>query len=163
MPRIGVTGHMDLTPASVDLVREEIRRVLASVAGSDLVGVSCVAAGADSIFAEVVLGLGGTLEVVLPAADYRAAKVKPDHAPLFDRLIRQATIVRTMPFSTSNRDAYAAANEALLSSVDQLMAVWDGRDPVDKGGTGSVVMEARSRGIPVDVVWPAGAARIGSA
>lgn len=159
MPRIGITGHMNLTPASVDLVREEIRRVLTPYAEQGLVGVSCIAAGSDSIFAEVVLELGGSLEVVLPAADYRQRKVKPDHAPLFDSLVERAAKVVTMPFAVSNREAYAAANETLLSSIDQLVAVWDGRTPVDNAGTGSVVADARSRGLPVTVVWPEGAAR----
>lgn len=31
-------------------------------------GVTCLARGADQIFARVVLDLGGTVEVVLPAA-----------------------------------------------------------------------------------------------
>jgi hypothetical protein len=67
--------------------------------------------------------------------------------------------VRVLPFETSNRDAYAAANEALLADVDTLVAVWDGAPPDGKGGTGDTVEVARERGIPVTVVWPDGAAR----
>lgn len=39
-----------------------------------------------------------------------------------------------------------------------MIAVWDGRDG-QRAGTGTVVELARQRGIPVDVVWPQGAAR----
>jgi hypothetical protein len=43
--------------------------------------VSCIAAGADALFAEAVLGVGGRLVVVVPSRDYRQAKVKGEHGP----------------------------------------------------------------------------------
>ena len=159
MPRFGITGHMNLTPESVPVVYKAIADALAPYAGEELTGMSCIARGADSIFAQAVLDLGGTLEVVLPAANYREAKVKPDHAPQFDELVRRASAVRVMPFAEANRAAYEAANEAILSSCDTLFAVWDGQGAVDQGGTGAVVQEAHSRGVPVAVIWPDGAER----
>ncbi len=124
MARIGVTGHMNLTPPTVSLVRKAIRKALAPYVEEGLTGVSCIAIGADSIFAEVVLDLGGALEVILPASDYRERKVKPEHAQRFDSLTRRASSVRVMPYEVSNRDAYEAANEALVASSDRLIAVW---------------------------------------
>jgi hypothetical protein len=121
--------------------------------------VSCLARGADQVFARVVLELGGQLDVVIPAADYRERKVKPDNRAEFEALIRQAANVRVLGFETSNRDAYVAANEAVLGDVDALVAVWDGAVPDGKGGTGDTVQLARARGVPVTVVWPDGAAR----
>ena len=159
MPRIGVTGHMNLTPDSVPLVEKALREALTPYADGDLVGISCIARGADSIFAQVVLYLGGQLEVVLPAAHYREQKVKPDHESQFDELMSRASDVRVLPFPAANREAYEAANEALIASCDRLIAVWDGRVGVDKGSTASVVAHARERQVPVDVVWPAGARR----
>ncbi|MBL7632578.1 hypothetical protein [Frankia nepalensis] len=107
----------------------------------------------------MVLDLGGDLEVILPAADYRQRKVKPDHADLFDSLVSRAVHVRVMPPDESDRAAYEAANEALLGSIDLLIAVWDGRAPADQGGTAAVVESARSRDLKVEIVWPAGAQR----
>jgi hypothetical protein len=159
VPRFGITGHMNLTPGSMPLVYKAIADALAPYVGNELIGISCIARGADSIFAQAVLDLGGTLEVVLPAANYRAAKVKSDQAPQFDELLRRASIVRVMPFAEANREAYEAANEAILSSCDTLIAVWDGQGAVDQGGTGAVVQEARSRGMRVEVIWPDGAER----
>jgi hypothetical protein len=156
--RIGITGHSNLTPDSVPLVAAELRKALSEY-GSPLVGVSCLARGADQVFARVILELGGDLEVVLPAADYRERKVKPDNREDFETLFGQAATVRVLPFGTSNRDAYAAANAYVLSTVDVLLAVWDGAPPDGKGGTGDTVEEARTRGVPVAVVWPDGARR----
>lgn len=154
--RVAVTGHMNITEETAVLVREEITRRLAEI--PDLVGVSCIARGADSVFARAVLEAGGRLEVVLPSRNYREAKVKPDHAPLFDELVERASEVRVMDFDDAGREAYEAANEAVLGSADRLVAVWDGEGG-EAGGTGSVVKLARERGVAVDIVWPGGAAR----
>lgn len=157
--RFGITGHMDLTTEAGPLVYQAITDVLAPYASDDLVGVSCIARGADSVFARVVLEFGGKLEVVIPASAYRDQKVKPDDQPEFDELMRQATSIRTMPFAAASRAAYEAANETLVSSCDTLIAVWDGQDAADRGGTGSVVEYARAHGVPVEVVCPEGARR----
>ncbi len=160
MTVLAVTGHMDLTVDSVSLVREALREVVARYRGPELVGVSCLAAGSDTLFAEEVLAVGGELVAVIPSRDYRAEKVKPDHAPAFDRLVRDAAEVVTAPFTTAGREAYEAANRVLLERADRLVAVWNGQPPGGKGGgTADVVLQARAAGIPVDVVWPPGAER----
>ncbi|MEU0809122.1 hypothetical protein [Streptomyces sp. NPDC005970] len=160
MTTIAVTVHMDLTEDSVPLVREELDRILAAYEPSTLIGVSCIARGSDTLFADAVLAAGGRLVVVVPSRDYRAAKVKPDHAATFDRLRDAADEVLVMPHATANREAYEAANAVLLERADRLVAVWNGQPPTGKGGgTADVVYEARDAGLPVDVVWPDGASR----
>ncbi|MDA1361631.1 hypothetical protein O1R50_18530 [Glycomyces luteolus] len=158
--RIGITGHMNLSPETVNLVRAAIREALEEFQDGDLVGFSCLAAGADSIFAQAVLGAGGKLTVVVSSADYRDKKVDPEDRPAYDRLITQAAEVNAMPFETGGREAYAAANEHILASIDHLFAVWDGQLPAAKGGTADAVSQAQSRGIPVTVIWPNGSARV---
>lgn len=159
MPRIGITGHSNLTEESIPLVAEEIRKTLAAHKGPDLVGVTCLARGADQVFAHVVLDLAGRIEVVLPAADYRDSKVNPDNAAEFDALISNAGRVHVMPYSHSNREAYMAASEHVLSTIEAMVAVWDGGPSGGHGGTADVVAAAHERDIPVTVVWPDGAAR----
>jgi hypothetical protein len=156
--RIGITGHSNLAPSAEQVVIQALTRVLADTP-APLIGVSCLARGADQIFARVVLDLGGQVEVVLPAADYRERKVKPDNAAVFEDLLARAATVHTLPFDTANRDAYMAASETVLSTVDHIVAVWDGQPADGHGGTGDVVAAARERGTPVTVVWPAGACR----
>ena len=125
-----------------------------------LVGVTCLARGADQLFARAVLDLGGQIEVVLPASGYQDRMVKPDNATEFAELIGKAAIVATMPFQTSNREAYMAASEHMLGSVDTMVAVWDGQPADGHGGTGDIVAAARDRGLDVAVVWPEGAGRV---
>jgi hypothetical protein len=64
-----------------------------------------------------------------------------------------------MPFETGGREAYAAANEHILTSIDHLFAVWDGQVLAAKGGTADAVAQAQDRGIPVTRIWPTGSRR----
>ncbi|MFD3826798.1 hypothetical protein [Streptomyces sp. NPDC058625] len=163
MTTIAVTGHIHLTEGSVPLVRLALDDLLGQYAGDgDLVGVSCIAKGSDSLFAEAVLAAGGRLIVVIPSRDYRRNKVKPDDAALFDRLVEAAGEVLVLPYETAGRQAYEAANAVLVERADRIVAVWDGEPPTGRGGgTADTVLEARAAGLPVDVVWPDGAARLG--
>lgn len=159
LPRIGITGHTNLSRDAVPLVVEELRGVIRGHGEDELVGITCLAQGPDQIFARVVLECGGAVEVVLPASDYREQKIGADNLAEFDDLISRARVVRTLPFEKSNRDAYMAASEKVLDSVDSLIAVWDGNPSGAYGSTADVVRAARQRGLPVIVVWPAGARR----
>ncbi|MBB1246850.1 hypothetical protein GL263_25345 [Streptomyces durbertensis] len=143
------------------MVRAELGALLAPYASDGLVGLSCIAKGADSLFAEAVLEAGGRLVVVVPSKDYRERRVKPEHAAVFDRLTAAASEVLVMPRETATGEAYEAANGELLRRADRLVAVWDGRPPTGRGGTGDFVVGAGEAGLPVDVVWPEGAARRG--
>lgn len=159
--RIGISGHMDLTPHTAQLVGDAIEAVLAGYRDLDVVGVTCLAPGADTIFAEAVLRRGGELEVIVPAADYRDRQAQIGNLERFDSLVGAASSVTSQPYQTSGPAAYQAANDALLSGCDRLIAVWDGHGAVDAGSTASVVAEARARELPVDIVWPLGASRSG--
>lgn len=150
---------MDLTDTTVPLVRTALDELLAAHASDSLTGVSCLARGADSVFAEAVLAVGGRLVAVIPSQDYRQVKVKPDHAELFDRLAAAATEVRVLDRATASREAYEAANQVLITRADRLVAVWDGAPPSGKGGTADTVTLALDAGLPVDVVWPEGSTR----
>lgn len=157
--RIAVTGHMDVSPDSFATIRSDISSRLSAAASDDvLTGISCLARGADSIFAQAVLDRGGKLEVILPSPNYREKKVKADHAPMFDKLIAEADRVHTLPFEEVNKEAYEAANEELVSGCDQLFAVWDGQSS-GRSGTATVVEHARSQNVPVTVIWPDDASR----
>jgi hypothetical protein len=163
MTRVGVTGHSDLTATSCPLVTRALRRELARYRSGPLVGVSCLAPGTDQLFAAAVLELGGRLEVVLPAPDYRENKLTGADAELFDRLLASASSVRFTGFVRSCRPAYLAASAAMLAVVDTVLAVWDGRPATRLGSTGDVVDAARALSLPLTILWPPGASRLSTA
>jgi hypothetical protein len=165
--RIGVTGHTDLGVDTIRLVARAVREHLqqvrdrARVRSQVVVGVSCLAPGADCVFARVLLGLGGRLEAIIPSDDYRESQTTalPRFAPIFDDLLRQANVVRRTGWIEAQPRAFAAANAVMLASIDELVAVWDGERSTALGGTAHAVGIARSQGIPVTVIWPPGARR----
>jgi len=163
MTRIGVIGHRGITPEAAPLIEVVLRRLLIAKAGSRLVGVTCLATGADQLFAKLVLDLSGRLEVILPAADYRASQVSPANACTFDQLIAAASTVRVMEFQHSCRQAYLAAGATMLATIETLVAVWDGRPGKNRGSVAEAVSAAARLGLPTSIVWPPGAARARSA
>jgi hypothetical protein len=157
MRRIAISGHRGLPGPTADLVDKAIRAAVAEH-GPDVTGLSCLADGADQIFARAVTDLGGRLEVVVPASKYRAAL--PEQArPGYDELIAHAAAVHRMPFTESTSQAYMEAGKAMVDQADELYAVWDGLPARAYGGTADVVAYAREHGMPVRVIWPHGAER----
>jgi hypothetical protein len=155
--RIAITGHQALTLATRRLVSTAIRSALADQARP--VGITSLAAGADQIFAEAVVELGGSLTVVLPAKHYERSFQLPTDLANFRRLLERADKIITMPFDEPSEDAYWAAGREVVDLADAVFAVWDGEPAGGLGGTADVVRYAREREKPVRVIWPEGASR----
>lgn len=163
MPIIGITGHSQLGAATTELVRQALHDVLRKYAGDDLTGLTCLARGADQIFAEVVLDLGGSLEVVIPAADYASGIPDPTSRARFESFVRQARAIHSLPFRTAGPDAYLAASKEVINNCDTLVAVWDGSPADGTGGTADAVQYATEAQRKIIVVWPQGAQRANQA
>jgi hypothetical protein len=157
MRRIAISGHRGLPGPTADLVDTAIRAALAEYA-PDVTGLSCLADGADQIFARAVIDLGGNLEVTIPASEYRAGLPAAAH-PGYDRLLALATAIHRMPFTESTSQAHMEASKAMIDQADELYAVWDGQPARAYGGTADVVAYAREHRKPVRVIWPHGAER----
>lgn len=157
MPRVAVTGHRDLYDTTAEAVQRELRKLLTEF-DPPVTGVSCLADGADAMFAAAVLELGGSLVAVIPAAQYREG-LPSEHWPEYDRLIAAASDVIRLDHTESTEQSHMDASVAMLEGVDHLVAVWDGKAARGFGGTADVVDYARQHGIGVTVVWPQGAKR----
>jgi hypothetical protein len=155
--RIAISGHRRLPDLTAGLVETAIRGTLAEAAPA-VTGISCLADGADQIFARAVTDLGGGLEAVIPADQYRDGLPADSH-PEFDRLLAKAAAVRCLPFAEPTSESYMAASRLMVDAADELFAVWDGGPARGHGGTADVVAYARERGKRVHVIWPAGAQR----
>jgi hypothetical protein len=156
--RIGVTGHVRLTARSSRLIGAALRAAL-RWEHRPVHGITCLAPGADQLFAEALIAENRTYDVVLPAPDYREREIPPANRRAFDLLLRRARRVSHAFFATGEL-AYEAAGLSMLDASDRLIAVWNGRETGGVvGGTAEIVAAARRRGIPVERVWPAGADR----
>jgi hypothetical protein len=157
MPRIAVSGHRALPAGTIRLVTDGIRAALRT-AGQDVTGLSCLADGADQIFARAVLDSGGQIEAVIPALMYRDG-LPAEAITEYDFLLARATAVHRLPCTESTPESHMAASEFMIGEATELWAVWDGEPARGYGGTADVVAYARDNDVSIRVIWPEGASR----
>ena len=115
--------------------------------------------GADQLFAEAILDVGGLLHVVVPAERYRDGFEDEDARRRYDQLYHRAVYSERLEYVDSTEEAHMAGGRAIVDQSDVLVAVWDGKPSRGLGGTADVVAYARQVGKPVEVIWPEGARR----
>src|SRR5262245_6849186 len=147
MTRIAITGHRGLPVQATALVDAQLRAEIDRRADGELIGVSCIADGPDSVFARAVLEHGGSLVGVVPARKYRDSLPAEHHAE-YDQLLSAATEVIEIDHEESDSEAHQAGSVRMLDNADELLAVWDGKPARGYGGTADVVAVARERGMP---------------
>jgi hypothetical protein len=158
MVRLAVAGHRGVRAKTERLVMVAIRKIVIDRLDSALVGISCLADGADSIFAQAVLDAGGQLVAVIPATTYRDG-LPAGHHPTYDALLARASETIRLDHIESDSQAHMDASLHMLYRADELIAVWDGQPARGFGGTADVVNAARERHLPVTLIWPHGASR----
>ncbi|ASU80291.1 hypothetical protein CDG81_20705 [Actinopolyspora erythraea] len=156
MTKLAITGHRGLPDDTERLVDTALREEIAGT--PEVVGVSCLADGADSLFARAVLDHGGELVVIVPAARYREG-LPTEHHPIYDALMARASDVVRLDHVESTSRSHMDASLEMIERADRLIAVWDGEPARGYGGTADIVEAARDRGIPTTVIWPEGARR----
>ncbi len=125
MPLIAVSGHRGLNTRTTKLIDQAIRERLSEHPDS-VTGLSCLADGADQIFARAVIDRGGTLDVIIPAEEYRSGLPAEAHAE-YDDLLAHAVAVHQLPFIESTPESHMAASRLMVDKADELYAVWDGK------------------------------------
>lgn len=158
MLQLAVSGHRGLSNETEAWVAAELRRVVESKGATELVGISCLADGADALFAAAILDLGGRLIAVIPATTYRDGLPAAYHST-YDALLGKASETIALDRDVSDADAHMHASLRMLEHADELIAVWDGQPARGYGGTADVVQAATDKGVPVTIVWPPGVTR----
>lgn len=141
--RVGISGHQRLTdPSGWEWVRQQMRDGLASLP-SPIVGVTSLAVGADTMFAEVVLELGGSLEVVVPFADYEDRFATDEDRRVYRSLLARAAQVEVLERHGTDDEAYYASGKRMADLSALLILVWEGRPAAGLGGTADIAAYAR--------------------
>lgn len=153
-----MSGHQNIPYQAISYVRQGITDVI-STANDNLVGVSSLAAGADQLFASLILEHGGQLHIIIPCRGYETTFPDMSDLDRYRLLLSKAHNVETLEYPQPSEDAYLEAGRRVVDNSDLLIAVWDGKAPRGKGGTADIVYYAKSHGIKVKVVWPEGVSR----
>ena len=153
-----MTGHTNLTNPSIHLVRAELTQVLSRYA-DDLVGMTCLARGADQAFADAILRLDGRLVVVVPSKDYFSSIRDTASRQRCDAYLAAAQEVVQVGHDMTGVVAYTSANHYVVDHSDLLVAVWDGSPPAGNGGTSDTIAYAQRQQRTIERVWPEGTRR----
>lgn len=156
--RLGISGHQNLSPEVIAYVKPILIRLI-NERKNNLIGVSSLAAGADQLFAAVILEQGGSLHAIIPCRGYERTFSKKGSLDHFKLLLRKAHRIETLDHPKPSEEAFLNAGHSVVDNSDLLIAVWDGEPAVGKGGTADVVDYARSCGTEVKVIWPPGVIR----
>lgn len=145
--KVGISGHQNIRPTSAiswveTAIRDELHKQRASV------GVSCLAAGADQIFAKAVVELNLELEAVIPCVGYEAAFQDNESKELFRDMIARAKSRQVLDFASPTEEAFFAAGKRVVDTADFMLFVWDGMPARGLGGTADVVAYTRSKRLP---------------
>jgi hypothetical protein len=142
---VGISGHQRLRdPDAWAWVRREMHDYLGSLP-PPLVGVSSLAVGADTMFAEVVLSLGGLLEVVVPFGGYEEKFAEGRDRRDYLSLLERAARVEVLEREGTEEEAYYMAGRRVADLSSLLILVWDGKPAAGLGGTGDIAEYARRR------------------
>lgn len=158
MTTIGVTGHQDIPSEALAFVEKGIADVI-SRSGEQPLGVSSLAAGADQLFADILLKAGGQLHVVVPCRGYEKTFSEQTNLDCFLDLLQKADIIETLDNPAPSEEAFLEAGHRVVDLSQLLIAVWDGKVAKGKGGTADIIDYARERGREVVILWPAGVTR----
>jgi hypothetical protein len=121
----------------------------------------CMAAeGADLLGAWAARSAGSAVMCVLPFDGYQGDFSSPAGANAARSILEGANTLFVLPGErTEGARSYERANEIILTNIDLLIALWDGKRASGRAGTGDVVQSAISRRIPVVVITPDKAAQ----
>jgi hypothetical protein len=148
--RIGVTGHRDLgDEVTAAFVARQCKAVLqkALTEHGEVVALSALAEGADTLFAEAALELGIPLEAVTPFEGY-VEDFKGQARERYERLLAQTRVEHRLPHAERSDEAYLAGGLWVVNHCDFLVVIWNGQPAAGTGGTGDVVDYAQQVGRP---------------
>jgi len=145
---VGITGHQDLgSPATEAWVRQTLGRLIEAYRVTR--GFTCLAAGADQLYAELLASRGIPYTPVLPSRRYEEAFQDACARERFNRLLSAARRIVWLDFDRPSQTAFFEAGKEVVDRSDMVFAIWDGRPARGFGGTADVVSYAFLRRIPV--------------
>jgi len=154
MVTIGISGHRLL--AEVDKVIDGVDQALAGIVSafgeSAFIVMSSLAEGVEQLaLRRALMHYPARLTAILPLnmQDYLASFESVEAREEFHRLLAQASEVIELLHIGAREQAYLAAGLYMLEHCDVLLAVWDGLPAQGEGGTGEIVTQARTRGLPL--------------
>ena len=150
---VGVTGHRDLIPDEIPLLRKRVQSFFETLRqlfpGMPIMVITPLAEGADRLVADVAKELGMSLVILLPMARHLyQADFRSESLAEFQEMMDLGEIVELPLVGKAAEDLreravrdlqYAQLGAYLAAHCHILLALWDGKVSTSTGGTGHVV------------------------
>ena len=150
---VGVTGHQRLDDPSAWGWVESAMSMELDLLPLPLIGVTCLAIGADQMFAFLIARHGGKIRVIIPFEDYEGT-FAADDLVRYRQILASATHVEVLKGVGSEEDAFLAAGKRVVALADLMIAVWDAEATRGKGGTADIVKYSEETGVPLVHIDP---------
>jgi hypothetical protein len=150
---VGFTGHQNIGPERVvEWVRATISEQVERYRVTH--GYTCLAAGADQLFAQVLEKKGLGFSAIIPCADYETTFDDSSDRDRYYALLSSAAESIQVGSGPPSEDAYYCAGREIVSRAQLVFAVWDGKKAKGLGGTADIVAFALDKGKAVIHINP---------
>jgi len=139
--KVGITGHQKLTSEQNQWLREELK--LEFKLNSFDEAYSCLAIGTDQIFAKMALDNYVKLAAIIPCKNY---EITFDFNGLenYKSILKRAAKIIHLGFDNPSEFAFYEAGKLVVENSDIVIALWNELPSKGLGGTGDIVLFAKS-------------------
>lgn len=142
--KVGITGHQNLGSEEdiawiATVLVEQIDKYNATH------GFTCLAVGADQLFASVLRERGIKYTAIIPCEGYETT-FDEETLKTYRLLLDSAADTLQLPYSKPEEIAFWEAGKRLVEMTDVLIAIWNGAPAKGLGGTGDVVAFSVEKG-----------------
>lgn len=136
----GITGHRELK--NIDWIKTSIQEIINEM--KITYGYTCLASGADELFAEMLIRNNIKYTVVIPCINYETTfDEKAFESFLLSK--NKASKIIQLNNNQPSEKAFNDAGKAVVDNSEILIAVWNGEEAKGLGGTGDIVEYAKSK------------------
>jgi hypothetical protein len=138
--RVGITGHQDLgNVGTITWLKNELEDTISQLKIE--YGYSCLAIGADQLFAGILLKHNIPLIAVIPSENYEQT-FDDELRDQYKRFLNCASEHIQLSHKQPSQIAFFDASKLLVNNCNVMIAIWNGLPAKGLGGTADVVRYA---------------------
>jgi uncharacterized phage-like protein YoqJ len=134
--KIGITGHQNIKPSDGVWLIMEIEKSIKQMMDIEE-AYSCLAIGADQLFASIVLANNIPLTAITPCKNYQKT-FDEKNIILYKKLLNLSAKKIQLDHENKSGKAFLEAGQIVVDNSDVVFAIWDGTNSKE-GGTADIV------------------------
>lgn len=136
--KVGITGHQDL--GNIETFNW-INKSLSELIDSEMIelGITCLAIGADQLYAELLLKKNIPYLSIIPSKDYETTFKNGKDKDNYLHFLKKSENIEYLQNDNPNEQAFYEAGKKLVDMADYIIAIWNGKKAKGLGGTGDIV------------------------